>query len=171
MKNLSKTYKFIYMNNYGMHNQHVRSDYVFANREPKGYGNKWDVYNYFSFTDDFTMRKNFTDKKIRRINRDDFLQRNMPANEANITLAFVKKLTHEYNMYRRRLTYLNKQFKIAETDTVKYPHGVNPMNYNVYNPKFIAMRIKHTKENLAIWKAKYESLKEQGVYTYLELMK
>jgi|688.fasta_scaffold163205_1 hypothetical protein len=169
MKNLSKTYKFIYMNNYGTHNQHKRSDFVFANREPKGYGNRWDVYNFFHHFDDRTMRDQFTDKKTRKTNCEDFLSG--PATEAAITLAFVKKLTFELNQYRRRLTYLNKQFKIAETDTVKYPHGVNPMHYNVYNPNFYRMQIKHTKENLAIWKAKYESLKEQGVYTYLELMK
>lgn len=146
-----------------------RSDYVFANRKPKGYGNKWDVYNFFHFFDDSYMREQFTDKKIRRIQREDFLSG--PATEAAITLAFVKKLTYELNQYRRRLTYLNKLFKIAETDEVRFPHGVNPMNYNVYNPKFHSMRIKHTKENLAIWRAKYQALKDQGVYTYLELMK
>jgi hypothetical protein len=157
------------MNNYGFSNQYKRSDYVFANREPKGFGNKWDVYSFFSNSDDRTMRKNFTDKETRRIVREDFLTG--PATEAAITLAFVKKLTFELNQYRRRLTYLNKQFKIAETDKVKYPHGVNPMNYNVYNPNHYRTQIKNTKENLAIWKAKYESLKEQGVYTYLELIK
>ncbi len=170
MKNITKTYKFIYMTNYGYHNQDKRTDYVFGNRKPDGYGNKFDVYNFFHYFDDMTMRKQFTDKKVRRIrNREDFLTG--PANEANITLAFVKKLTFDLNQLRRRLTYLNKQFKIALTDTVKYPHGVNPMNYNVYNPDYYRTQIKHTKENLAIWKAKYQSLKDQGVYTYLELMK
>jgi hypothetical protein len=74
MKNLSKTYKFIYMTNYGMHNQHVRSDYVFANREPKGYGNKFAISSFFRNTDDFTMRKYFSDKPIRRQKRENFLQ-------------------------------------------------------------------------------------------------
>jgi len=172
MKNLTKTYKFIYMNNYSYHNRDNRSDYVFANREPKGYGNKWNVYNFFHWFDDMTMRKQFTDKKVRRIkNREDFLSSDMPANEANITLAFVKKFTYELNQLRRRLTYLNKQFKIAQTDTVKYPHGVNPMNYNVYNPDHYRTQIKHTKENLAIWRQKYQKLKDQGMYTYLELIR
>lgn len=169
MKNVTKTYKFIYMNNYGTHNQYLRSDFVFANREPKGYGNKWDVYSFFHYFDDTTMREQFTDKKIRKTNREDFLVG--PATEAAITLAFVKKLTFDLNQMRRRLTYLNKLYKIAETDKVRFPHGVNPMNYNVYNPKFYSMQIKHDKENLAIWKAKYQALKDQGVYTYLELMK
>jgi hypothetical protein len=157
------------MKNYGLHNQHVRTDYVFGNRQPDGYGNKFDISLFFTNSDDFTMRKYFSDKPIRRQKRDNFLQG--PANEANITLAFVKKFTFDLNNMRRRLTYLNKQFKIAETDKIKYPHGVNPMNYNVYNPDYYRRQIKHTKENLAIWKAKYESLKEQGVYTYLELIK
>lgn len=169
MKNVNKTYKFIYMTNYGWNRRDERSDFVFGNRCPVGYGNKFDMSLFFYNSDDRSMRENFTDKKTRRINRQSFLTG--PANEANITLAMVKKFTYDLNQSRRRLTYLNKEFKLAETDKVKYPHGVNPGHYNVFNPDYYRKSIKHAKENLAIWKAKYQALKDQGVYTYLELMK
>jgi hypothetical protein len=162
MKNVTKTYKFIYMRNWS--NMDVPTQYVFANRQPKGYSNKWEVSNFFHRVDDFTMRKYFTDKKIRRKRNfaNDYLNPNMPANEANITQAFVKYFTYELNVCRRRLTYLNKHADAAD---------FNPMGYNVYNPNYYRKMIKHHKHNLAIWKAKYQALKDQGVYTYLELIK
>jgi hypothetical protein len=136
------------------------TEYVFANRQPDGFSNKWHVSNFFHRVDDVTMRKYFTDKKIRRIrNREDFLTG--PANEANITLAFVKYFTYELNVCRRRLTYLNKH---AAAD-------FNPIGYNVYNPNYYRKMIKQYKHNLAIWRAKYQKLKDEGVYTYLELIK
>lgn len=172
MTNLTKTYKFIYFRNankYCSLDQYVRTDYTFGNRMPKTHTNKLDVYKFFHHFDDRTTRKNFTDKPTRKIVREDFLTG--PATEAAITLAFVKKFTFQLNDCRRKLTYLNKEFKLAETDKIKYPHGVNPMNYNVFNPQYYRVMIKHHKANLAIWRAKYNQLKEQGVYTYLELMK
>jgi hypothetical protein len=56
-------------------------------------------------------------------------------------------------------------------DTVKYPNGMNPMTYNVFNPEYYRVAIKHRKENLKIWKERYQELKDRGVYTYIELIK
>lgn len=168
MKNLSKTYKFVYIrdtNRYCPVDQMQRMDYTFGNRMPDTHRNKWDVYNFFHRFDDRTTRKNFTNKETRKTNPEDFLKG--PATEAAITLAFVKYFTYQLNQYRRKLTYLNKEIKLVD----KYPNGMNPMNYNAYNPDYYRVMIKHTKENLSIWKAKYQELKDRGVYTYLELVK
>jgi len=140
----------------------VPTEYVFANRQPVGFDNRWEVSNFFDRSDDFTMRKYFTDKKIRRIRNKEYLIPDMPANEANITQAFVKYFTYELNRCRRRLTYLNKH-----TDAADF----NPMGYNVYNPNYYRKMIRQYKHNLIVWKARYKALKDQGVYTYLELMK
>jgi hypothetical protein len=171
MKNLTtKTYKFIYFSDvsrYDPLDKKQRRDYTFGNRMPSTHTNKWTVHGFFRNFDDFTTRKHFSNKPIRRIKREDFLPRNVPANEANITLAFVKKFTYELNDYRRKLTFLNKEMK----DTVKYPNGMNPMTYNVFNPEYYRVAIKHSKENLKIWKERYQELKDRGVYTYIELIK
>lgn len=170
MKNVSKTYKFIYIRDvsrFATVDKMQRLDYTFGNRMPDTHRNKWDVYNLFHRFDDRTMRKHFTDKPTRKINTKDFLPKSVPATEAAITLAFVKYFTYQLNQCRRKLTYLNKEIKLVD----KYPNGFNPMNYNVYNPDYYRVMIKHTKENLAIWKAKYQELKDSGVYTYLELVK
>lgn len=174
MSNLSKTYKFIYFTNYNQYaalDKKQRTEYTFGNRKPKGFHRKYDVYSFFERNDDRTMRNHLQERKTRKINCVNFLPKNLPANEANITFAFVKMFTFRLNDCRRKLTYLTKQAKLAETDKINFPHGFNPMNYNVYNPEYYRTEIKHAKENLKIWKAKYQQLKDQGVYTYLELTK
>lgn len=170
MKNLTKTYKFLYISKHHYGSYDRRHDFVIGNRMPSyGSWNKWNVNDFLYRVADNTMRKHFSNGKVRKIKSKQYL--NGPATEANITKALVQHFTYELNQCRRRLTYLNKEFEIAKTDKVKYPHGVNPMNYNVYNPDFFRATIKHHKENLKIWRAKYNALKDQGVYTYLELMK
>lgn len=174
MPNLTKTYKFVYFTNYDRYasfDKKARTEYTFGNRMPEGFNSKYNVYEFFQFNDDFTTRKYFQNTKPRKIEREDFLPKNLPANEAEITLAFVKLFTYRLNRNRRKLTYLNKDSVRAKTDKVNYPHGFNPMNYNVFNPDYYRVQIKHDKANLAIWKARYEELKNCGVYTYLELMK
>ena len=162
MKSVTKTYKFIYTDapRYAWQiKDRERINYTFGNRMPDGYDNKIDVYRFFYHVDDFTMRKHFTNKTPRRGKDIEFLPSNVPANEANITLAFVKYFTHQLNTCRRKLTFLNKNPNECET------------LYNAYNPAYYSAVIREHKANLAIWKARYEVLKAQGVYTYMELMK
>lgn len=157
MTNLTKTYKFVYWNNVGYYNRDLRSDFTFGSRMPSNMTCKYNVYEWFNKCDDWTMRKWFTDSKVRRVKSKIFLSRDMPANEANITLAFVKYFTYELNKCRRRLTYVNKhpeQFKNSGHSAASYK-----------------LAVKHNRENLQIWKQRYQTLKDQGVYTYLELMK
>lgn len=162
MQSVNKTYKFIYNDapRYAWQiSERQRINYTFGNRMPDGYRNKSDVYNFFYHVDDFIMRKHFSNKNVRRAKDIEFLPRNLAANEANITLAFVKYFTHQLNSCRRKLTFLNKNPNECDT------------RYNAYNPAYYSDVIREHKANLAIWKARYEVLKSQGVYTYLELVK
>ena len=109
MRNLTKTYKFVYWYYSSNMTDKVDSNVMtYGNRMPANMNQKYCVYNFFYNTDDRTMRSWFTDRATRRINTKQFLSRDMPANEANIVRAFVQYYTKKYNQSRRRLTYVNK---------------------------------------------------------------
>lgn len=156
-KIISKTYKFMYVDERG--NDKV---YFFANKAPKGlncnagyfYSNcyRHNIYDFFY-----------------KGHHMHFLPRNQPANEANITKAMVAKLKFDISKQRKDLTE-------RKNDLANYI--ANKDNDNVWAIKScersidnIQQYLDELKRTLKIWKARYQVLKDQGVYTYLELTK
>lgn len=167
-KIVTKEYKFVLIdldkcpesgwNTYDMTN----AQYIFANKAPKYFGTrlhpgyKHRVRNFFRNT-----KSDYTGNK-------DFLGRNEPATEANLTRAMVRKLKA---ILKNEVLDL-KQRKLALANYVHAGPGYVDMTQTMIHA--IAKTenyVTSTRKQLKIWQAKYQVLKDQGVYTYLELSK
>jgi hypothetical protein len=148
MKNLAKTYKFIYFNttiHWGPCHAHMKP--VFANKRPS-HLNRWvqksSVKNFFY---------NYRLRKGRYTNVGSYLNADK-ATAPEIIRAMYFKFRHDYNHNRRFLTEFKKQGK-------RYTNDLDA----------IRCIVSLNRKNMLEFKKQYEQLRDEGAYTYLELIR
>lgn len=165
-KNITKEYKFIVLDysqcfKIGQDDWDTEKlEYRFVNKSPKYSlssilhpGQKFKVRSYFS-------------NSLR--GSKPFLKDDEPANEGYLTKALVEKIKSEIAEDAKILKGLKEQLRTYAWAgkgfvdmTMTYKHSIER----------VERRLKNQRGHLRIWKKKYETLRDTGIYTYLELLR
>jgi len=140
----------------------TNAQYIFANKAPKYFGTRLHAGHKHRVRDFFRNKKSdYTGNK-------DFLGRDESATEANLTKAMLLKLKA---MLKENVADL-KQRKLELANYVHAGPGYVDMTHTMINAiANLENYVAGTRKRVKIWQAKYQVLKDQGVYTYLELAK
>lgn len=161
-KIVTKEYKFIYRScgyagdlDAGM----INWNYTFGNRRPEGYDMFCEKFRLPGFFKDNTDLPHIQKNNLNKI---------IPMTEANITMLMVKHW--RYVISERLAAKRNRQKELTEY-VWKGPGYVDMKSTYEYSLIRIDNQIKAYRRQLKIWRDKYNLLKKQGVYTYMELIK